>query len=77
VTYEDTYIAVHAAIYNERERIPQSLPLYITYIAQYMLLYIMRKTLCSALQRQGYEMRMFAAGQHPSADVGHTGTAKK
>ncbi len=22
-------------------------------------------------------MRMFAAGQHPSADVGHTGAAKK
>jgi uncharacterized membrane protein YhaH (DUF805 family) len=36
VTYEDTYIAVYATIYNAREalhRIPQSLLLYITYIA--------------------------------------------
>jgi hypothetical protein len=27
--------------------------------------------------KERYEMRMFAAGQHPSADVGHTGAAKK
>ena len=32
----------------------------------------MREKLCAALQREGYDLRLFAAGLHASADVGIT-----